>query len=289
MFALHRILAPVDFYKRSPAAARYAAALACHFQSELTLLYVLEPAMAIWGCLEPSSPMLSEFLDSRRERAEQDLAGFLPDLSPSIKRTILSGDPALKIVEYAHQEDASIIVIPTHGYGPFRRFILGSVTAKVLHDVECPVLTGVHVEASAADPTFGMGCILCAVDLGTDSRRVLSWAGRFANEFGSRLSVVHISPVLDASHGDAFDPRWHIDLTHQMRSEIDRLQNEAGVKAEVLIDGGEDVPSAVCLAATSLKADLMVIGRSVERKFLGRLRTNSYAIIRQSPCPVISI
>ncbi len=36
--------------------------------------------------------------------------------------------------------------MPTHGYGPFRRFILGSVTAKVLHDADCPVWTGVHLE-----------------------------------------------------------------------------------------------------------------------------------------------
>ena len=36
--------------------------------------------------------------------------------------------------------------MPTHGLGKLRRFILGSVTAKVLHDLEAPVLTGAHVE-----------------------------------------------------------------------------------------------------------------------------------------------
>jgi len=151
------------------------------------------------------------------------------------------------------------------------------------------VLTGVHVEASGNDRAYGMGHVVCAIDLGPNSRRVLGWAGRFANEFGSRLSVVYISHVLDSSLGDEFDPRWQLDLTLQARKKIEQCQNDTGVKAEILMDGGNDVPKAVCSAAASLKADLIVIGRSVEGRFLGRLRNNSYAIIRQSPCPVISI
>ena len=52
-----------------------------------------------------------------------------------------------KIVELAHESpDQTVILMPTHGYGPFRRFILGSNTAKVLHDADCPVWTGVHLE-----------------------------------------------------------------------------------------------------------------------------------------------
>jgi nucleotide-binding universal stress UspA family protein len=35
-------------------------------------------------------------------------------------------------------------------------------------------------------------------------------------------------------------------------------------------------------------ADLVVIGRGKLQEALGRLRTNAYAIIRQSPCPVVS-
>ena len=37
------------------------------------------------------------------------------------------------------------MIMPTHGYGVFRRFLLGSVTSKVLHDLGCPVLTGAHL------------------------------------------------------------------------------------------------------------------------------------------------
>jgi nucleotide-binding universal stress UspA family protein len=38
-----------------------------------------------------------------------------------------------------------------------------------------------------------------------------------------------------------------------------------------------------------LEADLVVIGRGASSGMLGRLRTNAYSIIRQSPCPVVSV
>jgi nucleotide-binding universal stress UspA family protein len=36
-------------------------------------------------------------------------------------------------------------------------------------------------------------------------------------------------------------------------------------------------------------ADVLVIGRSRDTGVLGRLRTHAYALIRESPCPVISV
>ena len=38
-----------------------------------------------------------------------------------------------------------------------------------------------------------------------------------------------------------------------------------------------------------MNADLLVIGRGSAAGMFGRLRTNAYAIIRQSPCPVVSV
>jgi nucleotide-binding universal stress UspA family protein len=46
---------------------------------------------------------------------------------------------------------------------------------------------------------------------------------------------------------------------------------------------------AVCGVAGDLKADLLVTGRSAMSGHTGRLPTNTYAIIRDSPCPVVSV
>jgi hypothetical protein len=63
--------------------------------------------------------------------------------APLIKQ-FAEGDPASIITEYAARNRVDLIMMPTHGYGTFRSLLLGSVTAKVLHDAECPVWTGVH-------------------------------------------------------------------------------------------------------------------------------------------------
>jgi hypothetical protein len=64
-----------------------------------------------------------------------------------------------RIVEFAHNNNITLIAMPTHGYGLFRRFLLGSVTAKVLHDADCPIWTGVHMEAAPPRDTHARdGC-----------------------------------------------------------------------------------------------------------------------------------
>jgi nucleotide-binding universal stress UspA family protein len=57
---------------------------------------------------------------------------------------------------------------------------------------------------------------------------------------------------------------------------------------EVVIDAG--APHAVVArVAERANADLVVIGRGVNTGLLGRLRANAYEIIRNSPCPVLSL
>jgi hypothetical protein len=66
------------------------------------------------------------------------------------------------------------------------------------------------------------------------------------------------------------------------------LQEEVGTKLEVCLEGG-DVSTVVKGAAEHHQADLVIIGRGKLRGPLGRLRTHSYGIIRDSPCPVLSL
>ena len=69
-----------------------------------------------------------------------------------------------------------LIMMPTHGYGPFRRFLLGSVTAKILHDATCPVWTSTHLETSVGTGKVGIRKVLGAVDFGPRSSVVLQVA-----------------------------------------------------------------------------------------------------------------
>jgi nucleotide-binding universal stress UspA family protein len=287
MHSLKKILLPVDFSERCAAAVRYARELALRFDSELTLIHVLPPLHAEFG-LQIEGSMLTEVYRARAEQAEHELAGFeaqsLADLN--VRRLILNGDPAAEIVQFAKTEGMELIAMPTHGYGPFRRFILGSNTAKVLHDSDCPVWTGVHVEEI---PKFAhpFRRILCAVDLGPQSVRALAWAAWLQKEFGAHLTLIHAI----AAHSEAMsepDLSWRANILEIAEEELLRLQREAGVEADLLLEAGE--PSRViCSAAARVNAGTVVIGRGSAAGDFGRLRTNGYSIIRQSPCPVVSV
>ncbi len=154
MVPLSKILLPVDFSERCLGAARYAESLAAHFQAEIGLLHVVEPLRYDFGELEFAGSVANEVMRSRAALARQQLEAFLESelAGARVSRVLLEGDPARRIVEYAHEQQVGLIAMPTHGYGPFRRFILGSVTAKVLHDADCPVLTGVHLEGAPGLP-----------------------------------------------------------------------------------------------------------------------------------------
>jgi nucleotide-binding universal stress UspA family protein len=290
MLPLSKILAPVDFSERSVAAVRYARKLACHFHAELTLLHVLPSISYEMGGFEFGGVVMTEAFTDRLAQARGDLEEFLRDelAGQKVLRVVLEGDPAQKIVEYAHSEHASLIVIPTHGYGPFRRFLLGSVAAKVLHDAECPVLTGVHIEEGAVLEAVAPRKIVCAVDLSPQSAKALAWADQMSQEFQSQLTVVHAMPLAESHSEESFDPEWRSTVEDRIREKMNELVTGTHTTTSLLIESGNPA-EVVADTVQQFNADLVVIGRSEAAGMFGRLRTNAYAIIRQSPCPVVSV
>jgi nucleotide-binding universal stress UspA family protein len=287
MNSLAKILLPVDFSERSALAVRYARDLALHFHAEIILAHVLPPLHSEFG-MPITGSMLVDVYRSRTDQAERDLNAFeLDALSGlNVRRLLLHGDPASKIVELAHQERVDLIAMPTHGYGQFRRFILGSNTAKVLHDADCPVWTGVHIE-EAPPIAAPFGKILCAVDLGPQSARTLAWASWLQREFHGQLTLIHAI----AAHSEALDEpdlSWRTGIREIAEEELLRLQRETSAEADLLLEAGEPT-RIICSAAARVGAGTVIIGRGSAAGNFGRLRTNSYAIIRQSPCPVVSV
>jgi len=198
------------------------------------------------------------------------------------------GEAGREIADYAQEKHIDLVMMPTRGYGPFRAFLLGSITAKVLHDAHCPVWTGVHAEELAAHPPQRWKQLLCALDTEARDTSVLKWCAEFAA--GQRLDVrlVHAVEGVDATLTKERDPSLYEFLFNVARERIAEMQAEAGTSYEVCFLGG-NVGRAVHQAAVSHNADLVVIGRGVMQKKLGRLRSSVFSVIQQAPCPVISI
>ena len=80
---------------------------------------------------------------------------------------------------------------PTRGVGPFRRLLLGSVTAKVLHDVRCAVFTTAHVLDPTQTLCDGIHAIVCAVELNKEAEYVLRTADSGQSLRGKAIDSAH--------------------------------------------------------------------------------------------------
>jgi nucleotide-binding universal stress UspA family protein len=288
MRAFQKILFPIDMSESSTATAPFVAAMAKKYNAEITLLHVLEmPSGLIPDWYGGAVPVIdtTAIWQAETEAAQTYLKDGFEGLK--VHRVVVEGDAAQAIDEYARENGTDLIMMPTHGYGLFRTLLLGSVTAKVLHDTPCPVWTGVHVEdAPAVSPEFAT--IMCAVDRTEDSVATMRFAYRLANDNQSRLFLTHAVPGAEVAPEKYFDSDLRAYLEQDARKAIAQLQEQAGVTAPLCLGAGE-VSHVVRDSALGHSADLVVIGRGRATRTLGRLRSNVYSIIRDAPCPVISV
>jgi nucleotide-binding universal stress UspA family protein len=277
-FPPKKILFPVDFSERALGASRFVEAMAGRFDAELILLHVAEP-VPYYGLPESIEHLEKRLVAFRREEFRYY----------RVRRVLDKGDDAAeRILELSRAENVDLIMMPTHGFGPYRRFILGSVTAKVLHDADCAVWTGVHLEEAPAIEEMHIRNVVCAIDLNPVSERVLGWARQITSEYQAALHVVHATPAYETRPARYFDADLRAELAAEAEEQVFQLLEAQHVQAEIDVQGGE-VANVVSCTAQRLHADLVVIGRSSESGLVGRLRANAYSIIRQSPCPVISV
>jgi nucleotide-binding universal stress UspA family protein len=278
MMELKQILFPVDFSAQSRAVAPFVTAMAKCLGADVVALHVVE-----------IPPSFAEMVEKERieSEARAELDRFVAEelSGASVTAQLLHGDAAGGIVTYANEHDVDLIMMPTHGYGPFRAVLLGSVTAKVLHDAHCPVWTGVHAETMMAHSPERWKRVLCA--LHDEEVPLLQWASEFARGQKMELRVVHAVAGADGMWTEQSDPSMYEFLFHAARERLAALQAQAGTKFEIMLLPGS-IGNAVRNAALEFDADLIVIGRGAAQQPFGRLRSHAYSIIREAPCPVIS-
>jgi len=285
MFAPH-ILFPVDFSERSRAVRDCVISMAQHFRAKITLIHAVHFPLLSYRI--GSSPAVFD-VDAFIEDANARLTGILGTSAGAldVDPVIVQGDPADCIVNYAEQHGVGLIMIPTHGYGRFRSLLLGSVTAKVLHDAKCAVWTSAHTEDPERACGTGFKNVLCAVDLAPESAGLICYAASFARSFGAQLRLVHAVSFAEI-HDQALTANdCNPGLFEMSRTAIAERQKEAGTDAPVFLAVGS-AGHVVRTAVREFEADLVVIGRGRMHEALGRLRSNAYAIIRDSMCPVLS-
>lgn len=271
---INKILFPVDFSDSCLAAARYVEALAGRFEAKIRLLHIVTRG-------EHTLP--EELLPLRRAELDAYLASELKYFS--VERVCTIGEkPASAIIEAAENWDPDLVMMPTHGLGTFTRLFLGSVTAEILRELKCPVWTTVHSEAPIPLENIHMRKVLCALDLSDRSPYVLEWAAALAAEYQACLGIVHATrPMPQPLISVGLENELNRSVVAEARQEIDSLRFTAGVQeTPVFIETG-DSAEVIARAQKNFNADLLVIGRHQSGP------EDAFAILRDSPCPVVSI
>ena len=259
------ILLPVDLSPHSRGAAALVSMLAQRFNSRVVVLYALEPVSHPFELLSEGMLETRSRAELAREKVRACIQEVLPEGRSEIR--VEEGEPAAVIVRVAEESDADLICMPTRGHGPFRKFLLGSTTGKVLNDAPVPVLTGVHLDKPAGDRPLEIRNVVCAFSPDQRGEVALRAALMVRDVFGAKLTVAHALET---------HSRQHIESV---------VRPMVGGQAEVIIDTGD--PGHV-VSRIAAGADLVIIGRTAPGP-LGRLRARSYAIVRESVCPVLSV
>jgi nucleotide-binding universal stress UspA family protein len=285
LVSIKKLLLPLDLEqtKLPVAVVHEAAALARHFQSEMLVLHVVKP-LTFLGDSDTAGELLEQAVTREQENLSKCLGPVL-DGKP-FKRIVVKGNPASEILRIAREENIDLIVMPTHGYGAFEKFMLGSVTAKILHQSTCPVWTGAHLKDVPVGQ-FAIRNVLCAVDFGPLSSKAIRWAHEAATEFGAKLALAHVMPSMEIYGPGGYHVLADMknELVSSAKAQIAQIQQEMGIHAGVFIGSG-NVAKVMGQAAKETKADLIVVG---SRSLAGRFGDIGYGIIRESPVPVVSI
>jgi nucleotide-binding universal stress UspA family protein len=135
---MKKILIAHDGSKSSDKALKRGLEIAERFDSTVTVITVI-PSLYLTELMEVDREKILQALSAdAREMMAKIKAG--PKKIRSLKTVIRQGSPADEILKAAEKMKADIIVTGSHGRHGAQKFLLGSVTSKVIDHAACNVL-----------------------------------------------------------------------------------------------------------------------------------------------------
>ena len=135
-----RMLVLLDGSKMSEVVFSYARELSGRLGLDLDLLHVCRSEEA------DQLPMrqayvehMAEALKAQSEELQNETGAGSGPKAIEARGTVLVGYPAEEILKYAEENSIDIIVMATHGRSGIRRWGLGSVADKVIHEADIPI------------------------------------------------------------------------------------------------------------------------------------------------------
>jgi nucleotide-binding universal stress UspA family protein len=278
------ILLPVDEAAVESSLLYHAAELANWDDASVELLYVADTSrdsVTVAGDGDVVDALVRE-----GEDVVDEASGVLDSLGVEYTTSVEQGTPAKTIVDYAEHEGHDLIAMPTHGREGLSRYLLGSVTGKVVRLAPMPVLTA-PIEEEGFE--FPYGGLLLPTDGSDQALRAARHGLDFAAELGADVHVLTVSDdSLLASAGDVVG-----EGEGTAQAAVDEVVEAADVRGIDAVTthvetGDPDEGILATVEAEGLDAVVMgATGRDgFDRVLLGSVAEKT---VRQADVPVITV
>ena len=281
------ILLPVDGSEHTDKILRHAADLAQWTAAKIQVVFVADTARDSLTVVDGNAV---DALEQEGKPIVSDVANELDSLGVEHGTDIVQGSPAPTIVDYAERYDYDLIVLPTHGRTGISRYLLGSVTEKVVRLSDVPVLTARM--QSDEQLMFPYENILVP----TDGSPASNAAAKHGLALAAALdATVHVLSVVDdTSLGP--DVRSVLSADELERPATEAVEDvDAEADAYELADVRTNVehgsPAVVIREYIDMNDIHAVVMGSSGRRGVDRILLGSVAekTVRSAPVPVISV
>ena len=280
-----QILFPTDGSEPADSVLDYALEIASEHEATIHILNVADTSQ---DNLTQIRGEVIDVLEQEGEQIVEKAAQRATAQGVSVVPEVRQGDPSMSIVEYSDQSDTDLIVMPTHGRRGLKRFLLGSVTERVINTAEVPVVA-VNPNRERP-PTYPCQDLLVPTDGSRGAELALAEGIAVAKATGATLHLLHV--VETGSLGpDARSVLKEEELTeraNEIMAAATETAEAASLEAiETEIEFG--VPSKEIRNYIEGNAiDLAVLGTHGETDFSRYMMGGvSAKIVRTSPVPVM--
>ncbi|MDS0473577.1 universal stress protein [Natrinema sp. 1APR25-10V2] len=277
------ILVPTDGSDCAQAAVGYAADLATRYDARVHALSVADSRTL------GTAPQADQIRKEREEIAERT-CNDLSTSGVSTEQAVRTDIPHKAILRYATEQDIDLIVMGTHGRTGVERYLLGSVTEKVIRLSDVPVLTVKAEEDGEA--TYPYTDILVPTDGSEGAEAAIDPAIDIARTYDARLHALSVidtmSMGVDVRSGAFLEALE--EATQSAVESIEELATQASVSAvETAIEHGNPY-RGIRTYVEEHDIDLVMMGTH-GRSGIGRYLLGSVAekTVRTSPVPVMTV
>lgn len=189
-----KIMCAIDFSEFTPSIVSYGKSLAKEFDSKLCLCHIVPGTLMVASHMPPYvdyADIETERIQHTRDKLEKMAETF--DVDCEI--WVTAGHPADEIEKTARENQVDMVIAATHGGSGIKRFLIGSVTNRLVKILTCPLLV-LHARENQTQATFEHGIklerILVGCDFSPDSSLAFEYALGLAQEFQTQLYLAHI-------------------------------------------------------------------------------------------------